>query len=614
MTQGRAVVALLVSMAAAVIAGVVWQRDAGSPALAVRSPPEVAPPRSGATQSGRSGDVERARSASARPGDWFEDVTARCGVTHTYATGMEHGHLSILESLGGGVALFDADKDGDLDLFLPGGGGYTGDDRRTIEGRPSSFWRNEGGLHFTDVTGVAGIQTTGLYSHGVAVADYDRDGLDDLVVTGYGGLLLFHNEGGWFTDVTAASGLSATTVEGGMPAWGTSAAWADFDGDDDADLVVCRYVNWSFATHRRCWYHDESLADVCPPRSFAPLPAALFRNDGDGTFTDVADAVGMLEPPHVAAMKGLGVVAADLDGDRRPDVYMANDTTSNLLFLNRGGRFEEHGVAAGVAHDDRGLANGSMGIAVGDPFGSGRPSLLVTNYQHEVPALYRNDGDGHFTFASRSSGVTAVGLSFVGFGTTFADFDQDGWEDIAIVNGHVIRHPQGTTIAQRPVLARNVGRGRFIVVSDEGGTHFRTAHHGRGLAGGDLDDDGAVDLVVSHVDEPVVVLHNRAGSGRGWIGVDLTDAARRDRVGTHVDLECGGTRQHRFVIGGGTYLSHGDRRLLFGLGDDARTRADVTVTWPDGSVSRWQGLAAGRYHRLERDDPAAVMERRAASR
>ena len=612
MSRGRVGAALLVPVAAVVIVGAVWQYLARPSAPARRATPEATSPQGGMARSGSPDDPPR--SGPTQPGDWFEDVTTRSGVTHTYATGMEHGHLSIIESLGGGVALFDADEDGDLDLFLPGGGGYSGDDRRTIEGRPSSFWRNEGGLHFTDVTEVAGIQTTGLYSHGVAVADYDRDGLDDLVVTGYGGLLLFHNEGGWFTDVTTAAGLAATTVEGGMPAWGTSAAWADFDGDDDADLVVCRYVNWSFATHRRCWYHDESLADVCPPRSFAPLPAALFRNEGDGTFTDVADAVGMLEPLHVAAMKGLGVVAADLDGDRRPDVYMANDTTSNLLFLNRGGRFEEHGVAAGVAHDDRGLANGSMGIAVGDPFGSGRPSLLVTNYQHEVPALYRNDGNGHFTFASRSSGVTAVGLSFVGFGTSFADFDQDGWEDIAIVNGHVIRHPQGTTIAQRPVLARNAGRGRFIVVSDEGGTYFRTAHHGRGLAGGDLDDDGAVDLVVSHVDAPVAVLHNRAGHGRGWIGVDLADGARRDRVGAHVDLECGGRHQHRFVIGGGTYLSHGDRRLLFGLGDDARTTADVTVTWPDGSVSRWHGLAAGRYHRLERDDPAAVMEDRAASR
>lgn len=612
MTCGRAVVALLVSAAAAMIVLAVRQ-DGTRPSVPVqRGTREGTAPGAGSTRPASPGELQR--TGPARPGDWFEDVTTRSGVAHAYATGMEHGHLSILESLGGGVALFDADGDGDLDLFLPGGGGYTGDDGRTIEGRPSSFWRNEGDLRFTDLTEAAGMQTTSLYSHGVAVADYDRDGLDDVVVTGYGGLLLFHNEGGWFTDATAAAGLSAKTVAGGMPAWGTSAAWADFDGDDDADLFVCRYVNWSFATHRRCWYHDESLADVCPPRSFAPLPAALFRNDGDGTFTDVADAVGILEPRHVASMKGLGVVAADLDGDRRPDIYMANDTTPNLLFLNSGDRFEEHGVAAGVAHDDRGLANGSMGIAVGDPFGAGRPSLLVTNYQHEVPALYRNDGGGHFTFASRSSGVTAVGLSFVGFGTTFADFDRDGREDIAIVNGHVIRHPQGTTIAQRPALARNAGRGRFVVVSDEGGTYFRAAHHGRGLAGGDLDDDGAVDLVVSHVDEPVAVLRNRAGRGRGWIGVDLADGARRDRVGTSVEVECGGTRQHRFVIGGGTYLSHGDRRLLFGLGDDVRARADVTVTWPDGSVDHWQGLAAGRYHRLERDERAAVMEDRAESR
>jgi len=536
-----------------------------------------------------------------RPIDWFEEVTAACGIDHTYTSGAESGHLSILESLGGGVALFDADGDGDLDVFLAGGGRFTGPAGRTITGRQSSLWRNDGRLRFTNVSQAAGIDTAHLYTHGVAVADYDRDGREDLLVTGYGGLVLFHNDGGRFRDVTLEAGLAATTVAGGGPAWNTSAAWADFDGDGDADLFVCRYVNWSFATHRRCWYHDEAIADVCPPRVFEPLPAALYRNNGDGSFTDVAADLGLLEPASLAAMKGLGVVAADLDGDLRPDLYMANDTTPNLLFWNRGTGFTEGGDSAGVAGDDRGVSNGSMGICVGDPFASGLPSVFVTNYQHELPALYRNDGGGVFTFASRSSGVAAVGLSHVGFGTALADFDHDGREDLVIANGHVIRQPQGTTVAQQPALLRNAGRGRFAVATDAGGAYFRSRHQGRGLAVGDLDDDGGLDLIVSHLDEPVSVLRNQAGGGNAWIGFTLTDPGRRDAVGGRVELRYAGARQHRFLIGGGTYLSHGDRRLVFGLGPRASAEtASLQVAWPDGTIDRWDGLEPGRYHRLAR--------------
>jgi hypothetical protein len=583
----------------AVAVGILATAAAGVALLPRRAPPTSARETGDRSGSGRlTAEADRMPGSSTstdagRPGDWFEDVTARSGISHTFSSGAERGHLSILESLGGGVAVFDADG--------AGGGRFAGDDAMTIEGRPSSLWRNDGRMRFTDITVPAGIDTGRLYTHGAAVADYDRDGREDLLVTGYGGLMLFHNDGGRFTDVTAAAGLGATTVAGGGPAWNTSAAWADFDGDGDTDLFVCRYVNWSFATHRRCWYHDESVADVCPPRAFEPLPAALYRNDGDGTFTDVAAAVGLLEPTSLAAMKGLGVVAADLDDDRRPDLYMANDTTPNLLFLNRGGSFTETAASAGMAGDDRGVSNGSMGIAVGDPFGSGRPAVFVTNYQHELPALYRNDGGGFFTFASRSSGVAAVGLSHVGFGTALADFDRDGWEDLVIANGHVIRHPQGTTIAQQPSLLVNTGRGRFAVATDAGGAYFRSRHHGRGLAVGDLDDDGGLDLIVSHLDEPVAVLRNQAGSGNAWIGLELADAGRRDPAGGRVELRYAGTTQHRFLVGGGTYLSHGDRRLVFGLGPRVSAEtASLRVAWPDGTIDRRDGLEPGRYHRLAR--------------
>ena len=545
--------------------------------------------------------AEHVATAGSSTGDasgWFADVTAVSGLSHRYENGEASGNLAILESLGGGVALFDVDGDGDLDIFLPGGGGFGGNDSQTIVGRPSTLYRNDSDFRFTEISASVGLQQPGFYTHGVAVADYNRDGQDDLLVTGYGGVLLYRNEGGRLIDVTQTAGLAGATVDNGQPAWNTSAAWADFDGDGDPDLYLCRYVNWSFANHPRCSYHDPTLADVCPPKSFDPLPDSLYRNNGDGTFTDIAAAAGLLEPQSLAAMKGLGITVADLDGDRRPDIYVANDTEANLLFLNRGERFAEVGSTAGVARDDRGVPNGSMGLAVGDPFGSGRPALFVTNYQHELPALYRNDGDGFFTFASRSSGVAAVGLSLVGFGTAIADLDRDGWEDLVIANGHVIRHPVGTTIAQPPALLKNQGRGRFRVVTDEGGRYFTSPHHGRGLAAGDLDDDGRIDLVISNVNEPAAILRNTTANEPAWVGIDLQTDDHRDLVGTRVELTAAGRRQTRFVTGGGTYLSAGDPRLVFGLGHDAAASFTVLVIWPDGSQTATDDLEAGRYHTI----------------
>jgi hypothetical protein len=540
--------------------------------------------------------------APAGPG-WFRDVAAESGVVHSYANGAEAGHFAILESLGGGAALFDHDGDGRLDILLTGGGRFTGADGREIVGLPNRLFRNEGDWRFTDVTEAAGLASAPCYSHGAAVADFNRDGRPDLLVTGYGGLALYRNDGGRFTDVTAAAGLAVE--QGGVePAWSTSAAWADIDGDGDPDLYLCRYVNWSFANDPVCHYHDPNVRDVCPPKSFAALPDAVWRNEGDGTFTDVTSAVGIAAGPAAAQMKGLGVVAADFDGDGRPDFYVADDTTDNLLFLNRGGSFAEGALRAGVSRDERGIANGSMGLAVGDPFGSGRPAIFVTNYQHELPALYRNDGDGLFTYASRSSGVAAVGLSLVGFGTTLADFDRDGWEDIAISNGHVIRHPLGTTVRQRPALLRNLGRGRFQVATDSGGDYFRAGHHGRGLAAGDLDDDGRIDLVISNVNEPAAVLRNETPADARWIGFRVVARSHGCPVGARVRVTAAGRTQTRFVTGGGSYLSAHDPRLVVGLGSGPAADGEpivVEVDWPGSPPQRqtWRDLAPGRYHVLE---------------
>jgi hypothetical protein len=573
-----------------------------------RSPPAAEPP--------------RADEGQEDPPALFRDVTAASGLHFTSRNGEEAGHYAILESLGGGVALFDYDGDGLLDVFLPGGGFYGGPDRKQIQGHPSKLYRNLGGWKFQDVTATAGLdEAPSFYTHGCAVADYDRDGWPDLLVTGWGRLALFHNEpnrqgGRRFTDVTRQAGLADDL-------WGTSAAWGDLDGDGYPDLYVCHYVNWSFANHPTCDGGGPSAdRDICPPKRFTALPHALYRNNGDGTFTAVSRPAGLRRWTDNDG-KGLGVLLVDVNGDGRPDVYVANDTVDNFLYLNRSSpgkvRLEEVGLVSGVARYDQGRPNGSMGVDAADYDGRGRPALWVTNYEGELPALYRHEGldprdTPQFTFASYVTGVAAVGKLFVGFGTGFLDIDNKGWEDLVITNGHVIRHPTAAGLEQRPLLLRNEGEGWYKDVSRQGGPYFRERHIGRGLAVGDLDNDGWPDLVISHLNSSAVLLRNEAraalGQGHHWLGIELVGANNRDVVGARLVLEAGGRRQTRFAKGGGSYLSSGDRRHLFGLGN--ATRIDrLTVVWPSGRQQHWDGsqLPADGYRRLVEGKRAPALPR-----
>jgi hypothetical protein len=415
-------------------------------------------------------------------------------------------------------------------------------------------------------------------------------------------------------DVTAKAGLTD-------PLWSTSAAWGDLDGDGFADLYVCHYLNWSFANHPKCTgYSSPTDVDVCPPKRFDALPHVLYRNNGDGTFRDVSKEAGLrVDRPDKEHGKGLGVLFVDVNDDRKPDLYVANDTTDNFLYLNRSSpgvlRFEEVGLTSSVARDDQGVPNGSMGVDAADYDGSGRPSLWVTNYENEMHGLYRNEGNGFFLFSTTASGIGAIGRSYVGFGTGFLDLDNDGWEDLVITNGHVIHHAPGG-LKQRPVLLRNQGRGRFRPITEQGGPYFRDRHVGRGLAVGDLDNDGWPDVVISHSNAPVVLLRNEAqslpGARHRWLGVELAGQKSRSVVGAKLVAEVGGRRLTRFAKGGGSYLSAGDRRHLLGLGTAERIDR-LTVVWPSGREQHWSGdqLAANRYHRLvEGEETPGVSHRR----
>jgi hypothetical protein len=523
-------------------------------------------------------------------------MTGLSGVGFTYRNGEDAGHFAIIESLGGGVALFDFDGDGLLDIFLPGGGTYDG---KKVIGLPCKLFRNLGNFKFEDVSTKVGLDKANFqYSHGAAAFDYDRDGHLDLLVTGYNRLVLLRNEpdgsgGRKFTDVTKKAGLNDNL-------WSTSAAWGDLDGDGAPEIYVCHYGDWGFETnHPTTCTYDGKTRDVCQPRQFKPLPHTLYKNNGDGTFTDISEKVKLRKDG-----RGIGVVFADVDGDCRPDIYSANDTDDNYLYMNRGKKgehsLEEVGLYAGVARDDRGIANGSMGVDAGDFDRSGRASIIVTNYENELPALYRNlteNRSARFVYDTLRSGVGAIGGSYVSWGTGFFDHDLKGWEDILIVSGHAIRFPTKIDRRQRPVLLRNDG-GKFKPAVSTGWAYLGEAHNARGAAFGDLDNDGKLDVVVSHLNEPVVVLKNVAPTtGRHWVGLRLLGEKGADLVGARVVLETASGRQTRFVKGGASYGSTNDPRLHFGLGADTKI-TKATVYWPSGKVQEVAGLEPDSYWEL----------------
>jgi hypothetical protein len=517
--------------------------------------------------------------------DWFETVALSAGVEFVYRNGEEAEQYTLLETLGGGAGLVDYDRDGDVDLFLTGGGTIP-EGEGAIGGLPPALFRNHGDFRFERVDRAAGLTECRHYSHGCAAADINRDGFSDIAVAGYGGVLLYLNHGdGTFAEVAAEAGVAAD-------GWCTALAFNDVDRDGWNDLFVARYVTWSLETNVVC-PTPQGAKESCDPTTYPPLTSFLFRNLADGTFGDETAARGI-----TAKGNGLGVVAVDLTGDGRCAFYVANDETDNLLYLpNDDGTFREVAHLAGVATDEFGNDEGSMGIAVGDFDGDLRPDLLVTNFEREDNSLYRNLGDGMFLHVSQSAGLSGPSRMYVGFGTTLTDFDGDGWQDLFLVNGHVFPASGLAGYRQPPQLFRNVEGRRFEDVSARGGEYFLRRHAGRGVAIGDLDDDGAADVVIVHQNDPVEILRNRRRPER-FLRLQLRGTKSNvEAIGATVRLRDGEREVAQWMTSGAGYFSQQDRRLLFVLTAPAES-VDVQVSWPAGQAEQFRGLEINQTHEL----------------
>ena len=512
----------------------------------------------------------------------FVDITAKSHVVFNGQASYTPKKY-LIETMGSGVALFDYDNDGLLDIFFVNGAPLTDPmDKEAVPQKTGpKYWnrlfhQKKDGT-FEDVTEKAGLQGIG-YDMGVAVGDYDNDGYEDLYVTAYGGNRLYHNNGnGTFTDVTEKSGT-------GGNGWSTSAAWVDLDNDGLLDLVVLRYLDWKF-DDVWCGEHREGYRSYCHPDIFKPIVPLVYHNDGNGHFTEVAAKVGIDKPG-----KGLGIAIADFDRDGKIDLVVANDSMLEYLYRNKGdGTFEEVGMTAEMAVDSDGRTYAGMGVDFQDYDNDGLPDLIITNLANQRYALYRNNGDSSFSYDSYISGIAGMTLLHSGWGIHFFDYDNDGRKDILIAQGHdldtiELNYPQ-LRYKEPMLLAHNTGKG-FADVSATSGDVFHQAWTGRGLAVGDLDNDGRIDAVVTTNGGPAYVLHNETITTNHWLTLSLVGhRSNRDGIGAVIKLITSAGPQYLTVTPAGSYLSSSDKRAHFGLGTDTSASL-IEIRWPSGIIQK----------------------------
>ncbi len=559
----------------------------------------------GAGRNDEKGGVRVSESGASRGGEWFEESATSMGIAFRHVSVSDGGYL-FPEIMGGGVCLFDFDGDGWLDVYFVQSGvldsGAEGASGKTAYG--NELYRNLGGGQFEDVTRAAGVGDSG-YGMGCACGDFDGDGDEDLYVTNVGGNVLYRNNGdGTFADVSLAAGVAD-------PAWSASAAFLDIDGDADLDLFVTNYVRWSVATDKAC-EHSTGKRMYCSPNSYSPAPDRLYRNNGDGTFSDDTEASGVGR----AYGNGLGVSPGDFNGDGRVDIYVANDGMPNQLWLNRGdGTFENEALLSGTAVNADGKSEAGMGVQSVDIDHDGDVDLFLSHLRNESNTFYRNDG-AWFEDATLTFGLAVGSIPFTGFGLGFSDFDHDGGWDLYVANGRVVRAGDMLTdadvYAEPNQLFTADGRGRFSEVLPRGGVSPELVHTSRGAGFGDFDNDGDIDVVVVNRDGPASVLRNVSDKRGHWVMFDLRDGSGRRAIGARVQVEAkldGGASDRvwrRIVQPAYGYLTSNDPRVHFGLGD-AGGMVHVRVDWLDGTVELFGPYRVDALYEIQQGTGASSM-------
>jgi hypothetical protein len=510
------------------------------------------------------------------------------GISWVHENAMS-SHRYLPETMGPGVAFFDYDNDGWMDIFLVNSG--AADFYNPARPLKNALYKNNRDGTFTDVTDKAGVGGGQNFGMGCAIADYDNDGHPDIVVTAYGRCTLYHNNGnGTFTDVTDKAGLAA-------PGWTTSAVWFDYDNDGKLDLFLCSFVDWSLTSNIFCGDNKLGKRFYCIPRVFKPTPSFLYRNNGDGTFTEVSGGTDIQR----AKGKALGVVATDINGDGLTDLFVANDTVQNFLFANRGkGKWEEIALAAEVGFSANGQPRSGMGVDSADFNGDGKQDLFVANVDQEMFSLYRNDGNESFSDVASGNGVAQSTRLLSGWGLKFFDYDNDGLIDLLLANGHpddMIENYSQQVRYKEPLLLFHHDGTKLVDVSAKGGPVFQQQFPARGLAIGDYNNDGRVDVLIGNNGGAPVLLKNNAGEGNHWVGVLLQGTScNRDAIGATITWSFGDVVRRRYKCNGGSYLSSHDMREVLGIGT-ATTVDWIEIKWPlpSGRVERVTDIPIDRY-------------------